>query len=238
MSDFIIQIEQLLSAFGDPEYRYLLLEPLIFYGLLIGLILLAVGFFVKRPKLQLAALITIGVAALATVPYKEARLAAEPRIEQVYKISAPARVEGFQENTRAWVEASWKFRLLILSTALAVMVGINTNRVGLALGILTAFLGIVSTKTALWLHYQDAIAYHPNLKQHVAPIDSREKSIEPPPAVIRETAPASQAAPSSSPPPVREASSTGRRYRSESDRIPPPPAPGSTRPRAVQPIDR
>jgi len=27
MSEFIIQIEKLLTAIGDPEYRYLLIEP-------------------------------------------------------------------------------------------------------------------------------------------------------------------------------------------------------------------
>lgn len=200
MSEFILQIEQLLTAFGDPEYRYLLIEPLIFYGLFVGITILLVGYFMKRPRLQMAALIVIGVAALCHVPYKEARLAAQPRIEQVYKISSPARVKGFKENTQEWVDASWKFRLLILATALTVMVGVHTNRIGFALGVITLFLGIVSSKTALWLHYQDAIAYHPNLKQHVAPIDQREKSVEPPPAAVREREIASPSTRSSAPP--------------------------------------
>ena len=43
MSEFILQIEKLFAAFGDPEYRYLLLEPLVFYGLLAGVILLALS---------------------------------------------------------------------------------------------------------------------------------------------------------------------------------------------------
>lgn len=236
MSEFIIQTEQLLSAFGDAEYRYLLLEPLIFYGILIGVVMLVVAYFMKKPKIQMAALITIGIAALAHVPYKEARIAAQPRIEQVYKISSPARVKGFKENTQGWIEASWKFRLLILATALAVMVGINTNRIGFALGIITVLLGINSTRTAVWLHYQDAIAYHPNLKQHVAPIDQREKSVQPPPPVSRETSPAAQA------PPPREShaavgASSYPQYDPSTGRIAPPPSPGGgPRPRPVKPL--
>jgi hypothetical protein len=235
MSEFIIQTEQLFSAFGDAEYRYLLLEPLIFYGILIGVIMLVAAYFMKRPKVQMAALITIGISALAHVPYKEARLAAQPRIEQVYKISSPARVKGFKENTQGWIDASWKFRLLILATALAVMVGVTTNRVGFALGIITALLGIMSTKTAIWLHYQDAIAYHPNLKQHVAPIDQREKSVQPPAPVSRPTAPAAKVTP-----PVRESQrppSAYPQYNPSTGRISPPSAPtGGPRPRSVKPL--
>ena len=239
MSEFIIQTEQLLSAFGDAEYRYLLLEPLIFYGILIGVLMLVIAHFMQRPKVQLAALIVIGISALAHVPYKEARLAAQPRIEQVYKVSSPARVKGFQENTQSWIAASWKFRLLILATALAVMVGVNTNRIGFALGIITVFLGVLSTKTAIWLHYQDAIAYHPNLKQHVAPIDQREKSKSPAPPTTRTTAPAGAApapparsteAPASPPPSYPQ-------YTPGTGRISPPATPGSgPRPRNVTPL--
>lgn len=234
MSEFIIQTEQLLSALGDAEYRYLLIEPLIFYGILIGVIMLIVAHFLKKPKVQMASLIVIGISALAHVPYKEARLAAQPRIEQVYKISAPARVKGFKENTQAWVAASWQFRLLILTTALAVMVGVSTNRVGLVLGILTAFLGLLSTKTAVWLHYQDAIAYHPNLKQHVAPVDQREKSIQPSKPKTKTTVPAGSA----SAPPLTPPRSAYPQYTPSTGRISPPPqVPGSgPRPRRVKPL--
>ena len=50
MSEFILQIEKLFSAFSDPEYHYLLLEPLIFYGILIGVGMLITGFFMKARR--------------------------------------------------------------------------------------------------------------------------------------------------------------------------------------------
>lgn len=240
MSEFIIQAEQLLTAFGDAEYRYLLLEPLIFYGILAGVAMLIAAHFTKGSKLQTASLVVIGVSALAHVPYKDARLAAQPRIEQVYRISSPARVRGFRENTDSWIKASWKFRLLILSAALAIMVGVSTNRVGFALGILTAFLGLLSTKTAMWLHYQDAIAYHPNLKQHVAPIDQREKSIHPPAVSTRRTVAAGAASPPSRTGTATAPPATYPHYDPPAGRISPPPSPGtrtgSPRPRPVTPF--
>ena len=44
MTEFILQIEQLLTAFSDPEYRFLLLEPMIFYGILTGVFMLGFGY--------------------------------------------------------------------------------------------------------------------------------------------------------------------------------------------------
>ncbi len=176
MSEFIIQIENLLRAIGDPEYRYLLLEPIISYGLLAGVGMLVAGFCAKAPRLQISALVVIGVAAMAHFPYKEARLAAEPRMEQVYKISSPARVKGFSENTEAWIAAAWQFRLLVLCAFATLMIGIHRNRIGFWLSIATILLGLLAMKSSMWLNYQDALAYHPNLRQHDAPIDRKGRT--------------------------------------------------------------
>lgn len=190
MSDFILQIEQLIRAFGDPEYRYLLLEPLIFYGIFIGVAMMITGHFTKAPKLQTAALVVIGIAALTHVPYKDARLAAQPRMEKVYKIKSPARVKGFNENTQQWIANSWKFKLLVLAALATVMVGVNRNRLGFGMAVVTCLLGLVAAKNAMWLNYQDAIAYHPNLTVHDAPIDKKTTiaSTNPPPAAPNRSA--------------------------------------------------
>jgi len=237
MSEFILQIEKLLSAIGDAEYRYLLLEPLIFYGLFIGVIMLGVGFFLKAQRLQTAALIVVGVAAMAHFPYKDARIAAQPRMEQVYKLTTPSRVKGFAENTSAWVATSWQFKLLVLCVIATLMIGVHRNKIGLGLAVATMLLGLLAAKNAMWLNYQDAIAYHPNLKVHEAPIDIRTpapasvpvvvKSEErrPAPAVSKPIAPASQA-PAAAPP-----SRT-------TDRIPAPRPPSTPQARRVQPLPR
>lgn len=244
MSDFIIQIEKLLTAFGDAEYRYLLLEPLIFYGIIIGVVMLVVGIFIKAPKLQIAALVTVGISALSHVPYKDARLSAAPRMEQVYKISSPARTKGFNENTQAWLENVWQFRLLILLAAAALMIGINRNRLGFGLGIATALLGLLVAKNAMWLHYQDAIAYHPNLKTHEAPIDKQVKPSAPPvvqsewtpaPAKKSYVVPAAQA-PATQPLSTRPQSAAVSSL--PSGRIPPPEVPVRPRARPVTPLSR
>lgn len=185
MSDFILQIEKLISAIGDPEYRYLLLEPMILYGIFSGVILMIVGLVIKAPKLQIAALVTLGIAAIAHAPYLDARQAAQPRIEQVYKISSPARVKGFNENTKGWVEKAWQFKLLVLIAVLTFLIGVNRNKFGFWLAVSTIILGLITTKNTLWLNYQDAIAYHPNLKTHEAPVD--KKIVSAPPSAAKKS---------------------------------------------------
>ncbi len=185
MSEFIIQIEKLFSAVGDAEYRYLLIEPLIFYGLFVGVILLAVGFAMKAPRLQTIAVIVLGVAALSYFPYRDARLAAQPRMAQVYKTEFPARVSGFAQNTSDWLATSSQFRLLVLCTGATIMIGIQRNRIGFGLAVVSMLLGLLAAKNALWLNYQDAIAYHPNLRVHESPVDRRSVH-DPPPTDRRE----------------------------------------------------
>lgn len=241
MSEFILQIEQLIRAAGDPEYRYLLLEPLIFYGIFIGIAMLITGHFTKAPKLQTTALVVIGIAALTHVPYKDARLAAQPRMEKVYKVKYPARVKGFNENTQQWIANSWKFKLLVLAALATLMIGIDRNKFGFGMAVATCVLGLVSAKNAMWLNYQDAIAYHPNLTVHEAPIDKTKKiaSSNPPPSppttpnrsATRAPLPAAThpVAPSS---PVQQLSA-----QSQSGRIPPPQVPGP-RERSFQPLPK
>ncbi len=233
MSEFIIQIEKLLLAFTDPEYRYLALEPLIPYGILAGVGMLLAGFLLKAARLQVAALAVIGCAALVHFPYKDARLSALPRLEQVYKHEASSRAADFAKNTQAWVASSWQFRLLVLFAFVTLLIGVQRNRLGLILSIATLLMGLVSAKSALWLNYQDALAYHPNLKRHEAPIDRKTAHLTPPPAREPVRTPASRpAAPLVAEPVSNEANHAN-------ERIPPPQPPVSaTRTRRVEPLPR
>lgn len=228
MSEFLIQIEKLLNALADPEFRYLALEPVISYGLLVGVALLAVGFLPSASRLRLTALVVIGVAALTYTPYKEARVAAQPRMEKVYRHSAASRVEDFAANTKAWSAASWQFRFLVLAAFGAVLVGAHRgSRMGFVLSILTFFLGLFAMKSSMWLNYQDALAYHPNLKQHEAPVDRRSADRIPPPSRSskRERTPAAPRAEPVAPAGISPSGAAAAR----ADRIQAPTPPGAPR---------
>jgi hypothetical protein len=113
---------------------------------------------------------------------------------------------------------------------IAILVGVNRNRFGMALGIATALLGLLVAKDAIWFHYQDAIAYHPNLKQHVAPIDQKtpapKRTRAPAPVQQKPVAPASRSTQPLSAPTTRiDRSST-----------PPPQLPIGPKKRPIKPL--
>lgn len=170
MSATLQQLEKLLDALGDPEYRFLLLEPLILYGILFGLLAFVASFLLRQDRMQQAALAVIALSALAILPYTGSRSSAQPRVEQVYKISAPARVETFRANTAAWKDQAWVYYALAGLAAGTLLIGSRRNRLGAALAVATVGFAALGMKDALWLHYQDSLAYHPNLKQHQAPV--------------------------------------------------------------------
>ena len=174
------QIEKLMNALGDPEYRFLLLEPLILFGIVFGLVTFVISFFLRAAKLQTAALVVIGLSAMLHIPYLTARNAAQPRMEQVYKIKSPSRVREFNANSVSWQKNGWKFFTLALVAAAAVLVGVQRNRLGITLAIVTVLLSLIGAKNALWLHYRDSVVSHPNLQFHQAPIDFREQYSPPP----------------------------------------------------------
>ena len=171
MKTSILRIEQLVEAAKDPEYRFLLLEPILSYGIAFGLIVFAAGFFVKHWKLQVFGLIFLGATALVFVPYMSARNEALPRIEQVFRYTSANRAKLFHDNTVQWISSHWLYTAVVVLAAATLVVGARRNQLGYGLSIATVLAGLFAVQNSLWLHYQDAAAVHPNLNTHHAPIE-------------------------------------------------------------------
>lgn len=181
MKESISQTQMLIDAFGDAEYRFLLLEPLLHYGIVVGLVLFGWGFFTKQGKLQSWGLAVTGVSALVFHPYIGARMDALPRIEQVFKFVEEGRGQAFRNNSELWLAASWKYYALAFFSLATLLIGSRRNQLGYSLSALTVFLGLFSVQNSLWLHYQDASVVHPNLKSHEAPfVAERGGMVHPP----------------------------------------------------------
>ena len=169
MNTTILKTEKLLEAAKDPEYRFLLLEPILSYGIAVGIIIFAVGFFMKLGKIQVAGLLTTGLSALAFMPYIAARKEALPRIEQIYRFNLAGRGKIFTENTILWSSTTWMYTGLVIVAVATLIVGSRRNQLGLGLSAATVLIGLMAIQNSLWMHYQDATAFHPNLKAHRAP---------------------------------------------------------------------
>ncbi len=173
MKEFFEQLERITEALKDPEYFFLVLEPLQVWGVAFGLLGLVITYFLKSEKLQVASLIVITVSALSVVPYLQARKTAQTRIEKVFNVSAPSRSKGFQANTADRLDHRWVYLALAGVAGAAILVGPRRNRLGMGLAVGSVAFSLYAINYGLWMHYQDSLAYHPNLKQNEAPVKEK-----------------------------------------------------------------
>ncbi len=171
MKNFILQTEQLFEAAQDAGYRFLLIEPILSYGIGFGVLLFVIGFFLKHEKLQIAGLVAAGLAALSFVPYMTARQEALTIIDQIYKLSPSDRGRLFKENTELWSNSTWIYTTMIIVVTATLIAGARRNQLGLGLSAVTLLIGMVAIQNSLWMNYLDASAAYPNLKSHRAPIE-------------------------------------------------------------------
>jgi hypothetical protein len=200
MKEFFDHLDRITAALRDPEYLFLVLEPLQIWGIAFGLIGLVITWFLKNEKLQVASLIVVVVAALSVVPYLQARKTAQVRIEKIYSANYGSRSKDFKANTDNRLENRWIYLALAGIAGAAILVGPRRNRLGMGLALGCVAFSLHGIQYGLWMHYQDSLAYHPNLKQNEAPVKQkiRAEPVEAPP----ESRTASVATPSVSPPAV------------------------------------
>jgi hypothetical protein len=172
MNSSMLKTTTLIDATRDPEYRFLLLEPILSYGIAFGIILFIVGFIWKIGKVQIAGLLTTALSAMAFMPYMSARRESLPRIEQIFRFNVSGRGKIFTENTVLWSASTWMYAGVVILATATVVVGARRNQLGYGLSAATVILGLMAIQNSLWMHYQDASAVHPNLKAHRAPIEA------------------------------------------------------------------
>ena len=172
------KLNYLIDAAKDPEYRFLLIEPILSYGIAFGILLFAVAFFIKHGRLQVTGLVITAVSAFCFMPYMSARRSALPRIEQIYRLDGSERGKLFMENTILWSASTWLYTAVVIIAVATFVVGSRRNQLGYGLSVAVTILGLLAIQNSLWLHYQDASAVHPNLRSHQAPIHTTTSTIE------------------------------------------------------------
>lgn len=178
MKDPIWKANFLIDAAKDPEYRFLLIEPILSYGIAFGLLLFVVAFFIKHGKLQTTGLAILSATALCFIPYMSARRSALPRIEQIYRLDGSERGKLFLENTILWSASTWMYTALVILAVATFIVGSRRNQLGYGLSVAITLVGLLAIQNSLWMHYQDASAVHPNLRSHHAPIQTTRSTSE------------------------------------------------------------
>ncbi|MBL9151513.1 MAG: hypothetical protein JNK37_03470 [Verrucomicrobiales bacterium] len=198
MKEFFDHLDRIAAALQDPEYLFLVLEPLQIWGVAFGLLGLIITWFLNNEKLQVAALIVVLVSALSVWPYLEARQTAQPRIEKILAANYGTRAKQFTNHTTDRLEHRWIFLALAGIAGAAILVGPRRNRLGMGLALGCVAFSLHGIQYSLWMHYQDSLAYHPNLKQNEAPVKEKIRA-EPVQAPKTETRAATIATQSTAP---------------------------------------
>ena len=88
-------ISQFFDALKDPEYGFLFLEPVLIWGIALGLATFIFALIVREPKTQIFGLIIVVGSCMLIGPYSNKRHVAEKRIVNVYQHDNPYRAQGF-----------------------------------------------------------------------------------------------------------------------------------------------
>jgi hypothetical protein len=157
-------IVTLFSRLGNAEFAGLLVEPLLLYGILFGVIFFTIGHYLGQPKCRVAALAVIGACSLSIVPYLSLRHHAR-QLETGGHSAATAT--QYDEQTKRVADVKWIYLALTISAALALLGGGKVAQISniaiIAGGIFVVFL-------SAWLAMKNAEIYHPNTKVRVAKV--------------------------------------------------------------------
>ncbi|MGK0186529.1 MAG: hypothetical protein ACI9R3_002312 [Verrucomicrobiales bacterium] len=151
--------KKLFSDFlRDPEYLYLLIEPIFIYGVAIGTFFFLVTWLAKNSAARITALIVLAGSCLMIFPYLQLREKAEP-------IPTPPGTEkwmvGAQTERRA--STQWVYFTMAGIAVLCTFMG-SSGKPSLIFGILTVTGGLSTLVFSIWLHMHEVRIYHPNLR--------------------------------------------------------------------------
>lgn len=156
-------LEILFSRLRDAQFTCLLLEPLLLYGLLFGVIFFAVGHYMGQPKCRLAALIVIGICSLSIIPYNSLRQKAMSRELS----SRPSDAKLIKDQQQRRTSTAWVYYSLAIAAVLSLISGGKIARFS---DYAIIFGGIAVIVFSAWLHMKEAEIYHPNIIQRAVPV--------------------------------------------------------------------
>ena len=174
----LIEFAHLTEKLKDPEYLHLLLEPIMIWGLGIGVIAFLFAYFFGERKMQLVALGVIIVSSLAVGPYLKQRAQADERVVRL-RADMKEQIEASQERRR---DSSGAYLLVAALAGLTVLMGAHKGMPGMLAGIGTVLAGTVVVIHGAWLNLKDAEIYHPNIRvAEIAPPGGGERGRKPQP---------------------------------------------------------
>lgn len=173
MNSFFSSFAELIAPLREGDYLYLLLEPLFIYGISLGALGIIIAYIIKNTPFQILTLSLIALSALTIFPYLSLRQKAQQRIDQVYKIEAPARAAEFKKITQNRKAHLWLYLVVAITAGFAAMIGPRRNRLGLLFSLVCLVFSGKTVLYSLTMHYQDTLISQTHLKHNQSPVQKR-----------------------------------------------------------------
>jgi hypothetical protein len=148
------ELEALLPQLGNPKFLHHLLEPVLLWGILAGVIAWMISLWlVKDRKAQVCSLILIALSAFAVFPVMHYRQKASP-------ITAPSSKLLKEQNERRR-DFQWVYYALGSLAVLGLfMTGEGKGKAGSVITLAITVGGVATVIVSLWLHEKEISLFH------------------------------------------------------------------------------
>ena len=170
--DLIKELNELLSQLGNAGFLHYLLEPLLLWGLLFGIIawMLSLWVIKSRPA-QVCSLILIACSAYSLFPYLHFREKAKSTIN-------PPSAKLFNEQNERRRETQWVYYTLGSLAVLGLfMTGEGKGKTGHFLTLSITLGGIAAVVCSLWLHEKEIALFHRDARKPLRAAASRDQPV-------------------------------------------------------------
>ncbi len=155
---FLKELKALLPQLGNSKFLHFLLEPLLLWGVLIGVLAWVLSLWVIKNRMaQICSLILIATSAFAVLPVLHFRKKASP-------ITAPsARLLNAQNERRK--ETQWVYYAMgSLATLGLFMTGEGKGKSGTVFSLAIAGGGLATVIFSVWLQEKEIAVFHPDAR--------------------------------------------------------------------------
>lgn len=156
---FLKDLKGLLPQLGNPKFLHHLLEPVLLWGILFGVIAWMLSlWFIKDRKAQLCSLILIALSAFTVLPVMHYRKKAAP-----ITASSTAMLNAQNERRK---DTQWVYYALGSLAVLGIfMTGEGKGPAGTLIAVTLTVGGIATVIFSLWLHEKEAAVFHPDSRR-------------------------------------------------------------------------
>lgn len=154
----IKELKELASQLTNPKFLHVLLEPLLLWGVLIGVVAWMISLWILgNRKAQVCSLLLLAVSSFAVLPLLHYRKKAEP-----FWPSSKALADKQSERRQ---DTQWVYWVMGgLAVAGFFLTGEGKGKLGTVTGLAIAGGGVAITVFSLWLHGQEIELFHPDAK--------------------------------------------------------------------------